>query len=982
MKQIGLNINIGAKIGDAMSGFDKLKSSTFSLGAKVDALGKKRIDILANDENVLKVKNSIEDVGKKLDALKAKRTELDLKLDKTKVAELNNSIGKIDDKIDKLRDKENIIKLQIKAETDEKELKKLNRSLENTRKKTLELSKQKLGLKQKLSDVKEANEKVNKELKETNNNIKSLNGRSLKLKDELKDAENQAKKTNRAVNKIDTSIARINGSKMKIAHIVERREIIRREFHDDLSKIVHTGAALGGVAYGMNRINHETVKMANLADTVSLDFGTVNAFGSAIKSIGLNFENVTDLGEELKNKMGEAKVKYAEFLKEDKAKGKEMKLVGGVDDSFKGLDFSLSDKSFKGLNYEKTFKKFSKMNTNKQFELVFDTALKMKDEQKAASMVDILMGGEANKILSFLRKQGVSYKEFIDQKKKINFLNNEGLKGAKDYAKISAKTSTIVGSMFQQIAGIGGSFMTPILKDSNEYLVVNKEIIQANIKGFFSGVGKTLTKIGTSIDWVTGKLEPMFKLFSSDDTDGIKKIGDDGKELGSTLTYISAGLAGLVGAKMILGTLAMGVGMVSQAIRVATMNPIGLAVAGIATVGYLIYDNWNSISAWWSELWSGFGTTISEKFGWMKTLFDWSPIGLLINNWQSITSFFGGIGEGAKNLFKLGWDGLISVLSWNPVESISIRWNGLMDYFSNFSLKDAGAKIITSVVDGFTSKIEYLKGKVASITQTIRDYWPFSPAKRGALKDIHRIKLLETVAGSLNEKPLLSAVNNTTKKVKKALLMGSATMAISSQLAVASPTSIDTQTQEQLSQANIPNVLNRNFETKENLLTKSLPALNNRSFSSIEDLKLKSISPLKDRTFKTKELLSQANIPKIFNRSFETKENLLTASLPTLGNRSFETLENLKLSNINPVGNKSFNTKESLSLQEDFSSKSLKSESFSKSTPATQTVNISFGETHIHNDMDKESFLVEVEQRVKEALREAERDKANKRMHD
>jgi hypothetical protein len=32
--------------------------------------------------------------------------------------------------------------------------------------------------------------------------------------------------------------------------------------------------------------------------------------------------------------------------------------------------------------------------------------------------------------------------------------------------------------------------------------------------------------------------------------------------------------------------------------------------------------------------------------------------------------------------------------------------------------------------------------------------------------------------------------------------------------------------------------------------------------------------------------------------------------------------------------------------------------------------------------MDKESFLVEVEQRVKEALREAERDKANKRMHD
>jgi len=129
-----------------------------------------------------------------------------------------------------------------------------------------------------------------------------------------------------------------------------------------------------------------------------------------------------------------------------------------------------------------------------------------------------------------------------------------------------------------------------------------------------------------------------------------------------------------------------------------------------------------------------------------------------------------GIVEGIKS----------GISALNPLTAIQNQWNGVSNFFENFSLRDAGAKIITSVVDGFKSKMEYLKGKVANITKTIRDYFPFSPAKRGALRDIHKIKLLETVASGLNEKPLLSAVNNTTSKVRKSLAIGAS-------LAVASP---------------------------------------------------------------------------------------------------------------------------------------------------------------------------------------------------
>jgi hypothetical protein len=51
---------------------------------------------------------------------------------------------------------------------------------------------------------------------------------------------------------------------------------------------------------------------------------------------------------------------------------------------------------------------------------------------------------------------------------------------------------------------------------------------------------------------------------------------------------------------------------------------------------------------------------------------------------------------------------------------------------------------------------------VKSMVSKIRDHLPFSPAKVGPLKDIHKIKLVETIASSINAKPLLKAFGNVT----------------------------------------------------------------------------------------------------------------------------------------------------------------------------------------------------------------------------
>jgi predicted nucleic acid-binding Zn-ribbon protein len=1063
-------MRIGAKVGDAINAMKHTSNSITQVEKTIEKLNSKKVDIVANDSNVLRVKSSIEEVEKKIDDLKNKKAEIALKIDKNKEKEIRESIQGINAQMATLREQKKVLKMKIKATTDKKELEKLNKELEETEKNMESLSEQKLELRKEFEEVKEANNKLNQELRETDSEIKKLNRQKLDLKDELKETEQQAYETNNAIQNIEKTVKKINGTQLKIKHITEKREILKTEIMGDVQKVAAMGVGLGGVAYGINRVNQETVQMANLADTVGLSFGTVNTLGSAVRGIGLNYESVTDIMEELNNKIGESKVVYKEWLKEDKLKGKELKLVGGVDDAFKGLDFSLSDKSFKGLDYEKTFQKFTKLKGDKQFELVIDTALKMKDEQKAASMVDILMGGEANKILSFLRKQGLSYKQFMEQKEKLNFLDDEGLKGAKAYAKVSAQTGSIVGSIFKQISGVGGGYMTPVLEKFNNWLVLNKKIVQLNIKGFFEGFKSSMETTGEIIDAVSAKLKPLTNLLGIT-SDEANVAGESGERFGKALGYIGAGVAGLVALKIAMGTtrlvtnyatgavnllrlsylklngavlaargatiaqtlslanlgkvakatnkilfaspwgaliagLALGavvirkywepikgffegvaigiayafepiketfmsvfetvkpiiypfigfvkimgtmlktifsdvfeyiggliepVSAVSDSVTNATeagkkfgawigivgagvvgvlalksafvvlapaigavgavlafvsrallMNPIGLAVTAIAGGAYLIYSNWESITGWFSakmesvkavfnlawsgiqgmflSVWSSIKSGVSFVWEDIKTLFNWSPLGVLVNNWQPIVSFVSGIGTGAKNLLNMAWEGLKSIVSWNPIEFVSTKWNGLMNFFANFSLKEAGAKIISSVIDGMSATWQKLVKKVGDITKSIRDFFPFSPAKKGALSDIHKVKLMETVADSINEKPLLKAVNDTTGKVRKSLAMAGAGMALGGTLAVAEPAIPDVQETEKSA------VFQKVLETKENLLPSALPALENRTFDTLEILQLSNIDAVSDRTFQTKEVYSQANIPSVKNK--------------------------------------------------------------------------------------------------------------------
>ena len=63
------------------------------------------------------------------------------------------------------------------------------------------------------------------------------------------------------------------------------------------------------------------------------------------------------------------------------------------------------------------------------------------------------------------------------------------------------------------------------------------------------------------------------------------------------------------------------------------------------------------------------------------------------------------------------------------------------------------------IANGIMAGIGKIKNAISTVTQTIRDFLPHSPAKTGPLKDLHKIKIMETVASTIKPAPLIAAMN-------------------------------------------------------------------------------------------------------------------------------------------------------------------------------------------------------------------------------
>ncbi|MBU8567590.1 hypothetical protein KM914_14295 [Virgibacillus pantothenticus] len=216
----------------------------------------------------------------------------------------------------------------------------------------------------------------------------------------------------------------------------------------------------------------------------------------------------------------------------------------------------------------------------------------------------------------------------------------------------------------------------------------------------------------------------------------------------------------------------------------------------------------------WSKLWQATKKIVSNavKLVWNlvqlwfvgkilklgKTLFK-SLTGIVKNLWSKVSSFFTSGVTKAKNIVSTGFNFIKSKISsvmnaiksiissiWNSIKGVIARVvNSIKSKVSNVfnSLKgvtskafnavknavksgmdkalnvvtnikdkflDAGKNIVGSIAKGITGAIGKVKDAIGKVTSKIRDFLPFSPAKEGALRDIMKIQIPQSIAKSID----------------------------------------------------------------------------------------------------------------------------------------------------------------------------------------------------------------------------------------
>lgn len=399
------------------------------------------------------------------------------------------------------------------------------------------------------------------------------------------------------------------------------------------------GAVTATLGTAITLFNKSSVEAEQLANSVGFNVDKLEAFAGAVAPAGFQLDNVVDLIEEMNNKLGES---------------------AGLGDTITPVKESLA---ILGLR----FKDIINLKPEEQFERITNAALKMEDAQKAAAAADILLGGEANKIIGVLRQQGGTLEEIIAVQERLNFRTEESRKGAGDFVRQLQLTTRAAGSLGAEISGLAGKHLAPLLQKLTDWAAANKQIIADNIV-------KAVTSITDAVQFLIENLETIV-LWT-------KRIG--------------TGLAVFLAFSAVLKTL---IAVMTAVNLVMAANPVTLIVLGIMALIAVIA----AAIIYWDEIKAAmvsFAQAVTEKvvgaLNWLWEMFTGLP-GVVQVAVGALLGPIGAIAAAARLIYE----------NWEPIKAFfGDLWGGVVNIFSG-------------ALDKITSIVDLVKGKASAIIDTI-----------------------------------------------------------------------------------------------------------------------------------------------------------------------------------------------------------------------------------------------------------------------
>lgn len=161
-------------------------------------------------------------------------------------------------------------------------------------------------------------------------------------------------------------------------------------------------------------------------------------------------------------------------------------------------------------------------------------------------------------------------------------------------------------------------------------------------------------------------------------------------------------------------------------------SPITLVIAAIGAliaIGYLLYKNWDEISAHLKQTWESIKATAISVWNGIKDFFSnlWNSIKEIATNvWNSIKTFFSNLWNGIKSAATNAWEAIKTGItnSWNG----TINWvkdaaNGMLNFFKNLpsQMINIGKNIIDGLLNGLKSAWNTVVGWVSNAANWIKD---------------------------------------------------------------------------------------------------------------------------------------------------------------------------------------------------------------------------------------------------------------------
>lgn len=422
-------------------------------------------------------------------------------------------------------------------------------------------------------------------------------------------------------------------------------------------------------------------------------------------SFGTNFSAMLE-------RFNEGPKMIAEAKKGMKAEARDMMESSGVDfqfydkktGNFKGIDGALQEL----MKFEKIKKKFGDEGVGLVAKELFGV--------EGARVAKVLIEQGAEGLEKFLKKmdQQASITQRIEQKTSTLASSLESLGGVWDSAvgSFGSAFASDIKSLSNDLQGFIENTLTPFINE-------HKTLIKwgAYVAGGFallSTVGLSLKFAFSGIASIFSAAFMPFKVFKA------IKAAKELETLTGTVTKTGRVMKWLGSAFGVAKKAFIGLG------KTLLTNPIGLTITAIAVAAYLIYDNWEPVSAWFSNLWTKVTGYFQNFCNWVQDI--WTGATEWVSSaWAGVSDYFGQLWNNIIIFFNSGIGNITAtILNWSPlglfqqVFSTVLSWFGI-DMPAKFT--EFGSNLINGLVNGIRNAWDGAKEWVISLGQSIKGWF-------------------------------------------------------------------------------------------------------------------------------------------------------------------------------------------------------------------------------------------------------------------